>query len=152
MYQDAKRDVQASDAELKKALQDRRILIVNSKDIHTYLADLIKKNTDELRPIVPSYLNILLELMLNLLVSLSMPHTSASVEALSAALADGHEVSRAVSTQIMSWFGEIKDGKWKMDIDTVVREVGLGVLRNHRVLDIISQYSMKATDGTLSLS
>lgn len=65
-----------------------------------------------------------------------MQHTSASVEALSAALADGHEVSRAVSTQIMSWFGEIKDGKWKMDVDALVKEVGLGVLRSHRVLFI----------------
>lgn len=65
-----------------------------------------------------------------------MHHTSASVEALSTALAEGHEISRAVSTQIMSWFGEIQDGKWKMDVDAVVREVGLGVLRNHRVLFI----------------
>ena len=63
-----------------------------------------------------------------------MQHTSASVEALSTELAGGHEVSRAVSTQIMSWFGEIQDGKWKMDVNAVVREVGLGVLRNHRVL------------------
>jgi sister chromatid cohesion protein DCC1 len=55
------------------------------------------------------------------------------VETLSTALTEGHEVSRAVSTQIMSWFGEIQDGRWKMDVDAIVREVGLGVLRNHRV-------------------
>lgn len=96
-----------------------------------------KKNTDELRPIAPSYLDTLLELVLNLLVSLSMQHTSASVEALSTALAEGHEVSRAVSTQIMTWFGEIQDGKWKMDVNAIVREVGLGVLRNHRVLFLL---------------
>jgi sister chromatid cohesion protein DCC1 len=76
--------------------------------------------------------------MLNLLVSLSMQHTSASVEALSAELAQGHEVSRAVSTQVMTWFGEIKDGKWKMDVNAVVREIGLGVLRNHKVLFHVS--------------
>ena len=97
-----------------------------------------KKNTEELRPIAPSYLDTLLELMLNLLVSLSMQHTSASVEALSAALAEGHEVSRAVSTQVMTWFGEIKDGKWKMDVNAVVREIGIGVLRNHEVLFFFS--------------
>lgn len=62
-----------------------------------------------------------------------MQHTFASVEALSTALAESHEVSRTVSTQIMSWFGEIKDGKWKMDVEAVVREIGLGILRNHRV-------------------
>jgi len=115
-YEEARKVVQASDAELENALKERRILIINH----------------ELRPIAPSYLDTLLELVLNLLVSLSMQNTSASVETLSAALAEGHEVSRTVSTQVMSWFGEIKDGKWKMDVDAVVREVGLGVLRNHR--------------------
>lgn len=70
-----------------------------------------------------------------------MQHTSASVEALSTALAEGHEVSRAVSTQIMSWFGEIQDGKWKMDVNAIVREVGLGILRNHRVLFFSSLFS-----------
>jgi len=62
-----------------------------------------------------------------------MSHTSASVEDLCSALADNHEVSRVVSTQIMSWFGEIRDGKWKMDVDLIVKEMGLGILRNHRV-------------------
>ncbi|KAF8974485.1 sister chromatid cohesion protein Dcc1 [Flammula alnicola] len=102
-YQDARAEIQASDAELDKGLKDRRILIINN----------------ELRPIAPSYLNRLLELILNLLVSLSMKHTSVSVEELSSALADEHEVARGVSTQIMSWFA-------------VVKEVGLGILRNHR--------------------
>ena len=94
----------------------------------------IRAFLDELRPIAPAYLNRLLELMLNLLVSLSMKHTSVSVEALSTALADDHEVPRTVSAQVMSWFGELKDGLWKMDAEAVVREVGLGILRNHRVI------------------
>ncbi|KDR83664.1 hypothetical protein GALMADRAFT_235995 [Galerina marginata CBS 339.88] len=115
-YKDAKEEIQASDAELDRGLKDRRILIINN----------------ELRPIAPAFLNRLLELILNLLVSLSMKHASASVEDLSSALADDHEVSRAVSTQVMSWFGEIKEGKWKMDVEAVVKEVGLGILRNHR--------------------
>lgn len=115
-YDEAKSEIQASDAELDKGLRDRRILIINN----------------ELRPIAPDYLNRLLELFLNLLVSLSMKHASASVEKLSSALAENHEVSRVVSTQIMSWFGEIKDGKWTMDVDAVVKELGLGILRNHR--------------------
>ena len=62
-----------------------------------------------------------------------MKHTSASVETLCSALAENHEVSRVVSTQIMSWFGEIKDGRWNMDIGAVVKEMGLGILRNYRV-------------------
>lgn len=61
-----------------------------------------------------------------------MKHASASLEGLTSALSNDHEVPRTVSTQIMSWFGELKDGRWKMDIEAVVREVGLGILRNHR--------------------
>lgn len=94
----------------------------------------LRVSPGNLRPISLTYLNQLLELVLNLLVSLSQPHTGASVEDISSALADGHEVSRAVSTQVMSWFGDIHQGKWKMDVDCVIREVGLGILRNHKVI------------------
>jgi sister chromatid cohesion protein DCC1 len=62
-----------------------------------------------------------------------MKHISASVEKLCSALAENHEVSRVVSTQIMSWFGVIKDGRWEMDVEAIVKEMGLGILRNHRV-------------------
>ncbi|KAF5321094.1 hypothetical protein D9619_000774 [Psilocybe cf. subviscida] len=116
MYEDARQQIQASDAELDKGLKDRRILIINR----------------ELRPIAPAYLTRLLELIINLLVSLSMKHDAVQVEPLTTALADEHDVSRAVSTQVMQWFGELKDGRWKMDVPAVVREVGLGILRNHR--------------------
>ncbi|TFK43457.1 sister chromatid cohesion protein Dcc1 [Crucibulum laeve] len=115
-YEDARAEIQASDVELDCGLKDRRILNVNG----------------ELRPITPSYLNSLLELLLNLLVSLSLPHDAAPVEDISSVLADEHEVSRAVSTQVMSWFGEIYEGKWSMDVQAAMKEVGLGILRNHK--------------------
>lgn len=88
---------------------------------------------DELRPIAPEYLISLLELILNLLVSQSMKHDAAPIEDLLTALADDHEVSRAVSEQILDWFGDTKDGKWSMDILAIVKEIGLGILRNYRV-------------------
>lgn len=115
-YQDARELIQASDAELNKGLRERRILHING----------------DLRPISLTYLNQLLELVLNLLVSLSQPDTGASVEDISSALANDHEVPRVVSTQVMSWFGDIHQGKWKIDVDCVIREVGLGILRNHK--------------------
>ncbi|KIJ99391.1 hypothetical protein K443DRAFT_102282 [Laccaria amethystina LaAM-08-1] len=115
-YQDARELIQASDAELNRGLRERRILNINGN----------------LRPISLTYLNQLLELVLNLLVSLSQPHTCASVEDISSALANGHEVPRVVSAQVMSWFGDIHQGKWKIDVDCVIREVGLGILRNHK--------------------
>lgn len=33
----------------------------------------------------------------------------------------------------MSWFGEITTGKWKVDVESVMKEVGLGILRQHKV-------------------
>ncbi|KAG6866448.1 hypothetical protein C0991_003966 [Blastosporella zonata] len=102
-YEDALQTIQASDMELDR----------------------------QLRPIAPTYLDRLLELFLNVLIALSLSHESASVEALSSSLADDHEVPRSISTQVMSWFGEIKDGKWKMDVNALLKEVGLGILRYH---------------------
>ena len=34
---------------------------------------------------------------------------------------------------MMSWFGEVDDGIWKMDVKTTVKEVGLGILRAYKV-------------------
>ncbi|EFI27719.1 hypothetical protein CC1G_00363 [Coprinopsis cinerea okayama7 len=115
-YEQAQEEIQASDVELDSCLKQRRILVINR----------------ELRPIAPAYLQNILELILNLLVSLSQPHSNASVEALTSSLSDDHEISRVVSTQVLAWFGEIHAGKWKMDVDEVIKELGLGILRNHK--------------------
>jgi len=87
---------------------------------------------DELRPIAPAYLTQLLELILNLLVSQSMKHEAAPIEDLLTILAEDHEVPRAVSEQIITWFGATKEGKWSVDILAIVKEIGLGILRNYR--------------------
>ena len=65
---------------------------------------------------------------------LSLSHDAVPVEKLAEALTDEHEVLPQVSSQIMSWFGELTEGKWKMDVDAVVKEVGLGILSNYKVL------------------
>ena len=51
------------------------------------------------------------------------------------ALEDEHDIRRAVSRQVIAWFGTIKEeyGTWEMDVDAVIREVGLGILRAYRV-------------------
>lgn len=49
------------------------------------------------------------------------------------ALAEEHEISRQVSSQVISWFGLVENHQWKMDVDAVVKEIGLGILRNHKV-------------------
>jgi sister chromatid cohesion protein DCC1 len=69
------------------------------------------------------------------LVSLSQPHDAASVLDLSQSLEYEHEVRREVTLQVMRWFGQVDDAdeRWKMDVEKVVRQVGLGILRQHKV-------------------
>ncbi|KAJ7094684.1 sister chromatid cohesion protein Dcc1 [Mycena belliarum] len=116
-YAAARAAIQASDAELARGLREQRIL-----DIH-----------GALRPIAPAYLATILETILNYLVSQALTRQQAvSEEDVAATLADENEISRAVSTQVMEWFGEVSDGMWTMDVEAVVREIGLGILRQHK--------------------
>ncbi|KAJ7180177.1 sister chromatid cohesion protein Dcc1 [Mycena crocata] len=115
-YAAAQAAIQASDAELANGLRQRRIL-----DIH-----------GELRPIAPAYLTSILETILNFLVSQSMSTGAVLAEEVAATLADENEISRAVSTQVMAWFGKVEDGLWTMDVEAVLREIGLGILRQHK--------------------
>lgn len=88
----------------------------------------------ELRPIARSHLTTVLELILTNLVSLSLPHIAVPVSTLLAALEDEHDIRRDVARQVMTWFGSIKDesGTWEMEVDAVVQEIGLGILRAYR--------------------
>ncbi|TDL26230.1 hypothetical protein BD410DRAFT_572988 [Rickenella mellea] len=120
-YSDIKMDVQASDCELDRGLREKHVLVVNG----------------ELRPISPSYLTTVLELLLTTLVSLSQSPDAASAVDLADALENDHEIRRDISMQVMSWFGELSSEavksamKWKADIEAIVRQVGLGILRAH---------------------
>lgn len=78
-------------------------------------------------------------MILNCLISHSLPHDRASVERLSSALVDDHEVPRLVSTQVMAWFGSINNGFWTMDVNGIVRQVGLSILRPHSVRPFICE-------------
>ena len=86
-----------------------------------------------------------------------MKHDSAPIEGLLTALADDHDVPRAVSEQIIAWFGDTKDGKWKMDVLAIVKEIGHGILRNYRVryvyiyLQHLTPDSMNQSRKTLCL-
>jgi sister chromatid cohesion protein DCC1 len=69
------------------------------------------------------------------LISLSQSHDAASVIELSRSLEFDHEVRREVTLQVMRWFGQVDDAdeRWKMDVEKVVRQVGLGILRQYKV-------------------
>ncbi|KAI1791296.1 hypothetical protein LXA43DRAFT_435172 [Ganoderma leucocontextum] len=117
-YDDARALIQASDAELDKG----------------FATDACSSSKGELRPIAPSHLTTILELLLTSLVSLSLSHAAAPISALVSALEDDHDIRRVITRQVMYWFGRLDDdnGTWEMDADAVVREVGLGILRAYR--------------------
>ncbi|KAH9176582.1 sister chromatid cohesion protein Dcc1 [Lactarius sanguifluus] len=114
----ARAELQASEQELAQALQEKHVLILD----------------DVLRPLSPSYLHKILELLLMHLVSLSQPHDAASVQELSQPLEDEHEVKREVTLQVMRWFGQVDadNVSWNVDVEKLVRQLGLGVLRQHK--------------------
>lgn len=139
-YEQARGEIQASDSELRLGLKERRILVLDG--LCTELSDrgvisnpktFFLINAGYLRPIAPVHLNTILELLLNYLISLSLSHEAAPVDDLVSALADEHEIPREVSNQVMSWFGQVKDGSWKMDANAMVAEIGLGILRHYKV-------------------
>ncbi|KAJ2936934.1 hypothetical protein H1R20_g177, partial [Candolleomyces eurysporus] len=125
-YKQAREEIQASNAELDECLRRKRILIIQKPFC------LPSFRLDELRPIAPTYLDNVLQLTLNVLVSLSLPHSAASVDRLTSELQREHDVPRVVSSQVLGWFGELQGGMWKMNVDEVLSELGLGILRDHK--------------------
>ncbi|KAI9572170.1 sister chromatid cohesion protein Dcc1 [Boletus coccyginus] len=115
-YEQARGEIQASDSELRLGLKERRILVLDGY----------------LRPIVPVHLSTILELLLNYLILLRLSHEATPVDDLVSALADDHDVPRDVSNQVMSWFGQVEEGTWKMDVNAVVAEIGSGILRHYK--------------------
>ncbi|THH32287.1 hypothetical protein EUX98_g1901 [Antrodiella citrinella] len=115
-YDDARASLQASEMELDRGLRERRVLVLDG----------------ELRPIAPTHLTTVLELLLNYLVSLSLPHSAAPVTDLTLALEDDHEIKPKVTTQVMAWFGQVDDGLWSLNVNAVVKEIGLGILRAYK--------------------
>ncbi|KAH8093963.1 sister chromatid cohesion protein Dcc1 [Cristinia sonorae] len=132
-YDDARETLQASQVELDRGLRERRVLIIDGTLLLCSPATIHSAvYSGELRPIAPSYLTTILELLLNYLVSLSLPHSAAPVSELTTSLEDDHEIKAKVSKQVMAWFGDVDDGLWVMDVKGVVREIGLGILRAYK--------------------
>ncbi|KAL5523641.1 hypothetical protein ACEPAG_7814 [Sanghuangporus baumii] len=131
MLKDVKSELQASDAELKIGLSDMRILVLNG----------------ELRLMTPGYLNRVLELILNTLVSLSRSSDDAPILNIVETIQSDHEISSDVSRQVMSWFGRIDSSMnaetWIMDVDAVVRQIGIGILSSYRSSPIEQSEFMK---------
>lgn len=139
-YVQALTETQASEAELTRALKDRRILLINGNlsfqsrqgpcpDKHCFVGTL--------RPIASSYLSTILELLLNSLVSLQQEHDSASLKLLADTLQGDHDIRPQVTKQVMGWFGDVDEHHWRMDIPSVLKQVGMGILRTYRVRRVL---------------
>ncbi|KAJ8519374.1 hypothetical protein ONZ45_g3675 [Pleurotus djamor] len=115
-YDEAMSEIQASDNEMNKGLEERRVLIINGY----------------LRPISRPFLVTILELILNLLVSLSLSPSHVPINDLASTLADEHEIPIPVTHQIMNWFGEtdFAEDRWAIDMKELLKEIGLGLLRD----------------------
>jgi sister chromatid cohesion protein DCC1 len=122
-YETAQEEIQASQGEIDAAMKARKILDLRGR----------------LRPVAPSHLHTILELILTQLASLSLSGNTEALpfKQLSTALDEEHQIPRTVTWQVMEWFGEMVPGanetKWKMDVPAVVKQVGLGVLRPYKV-------------------
>ncbi|KAF8135706.1 sister chromatid cohesion protein Dcc1 [Boletus edulis] len=144
-YEQARAEIQASESELRVGLRERRVLVLDGLRHCSFSScsfspwcrrrltgPRLLEHAGYLRPITPAHLNTILELLLNYLISLSLVHDAAPVDDLVSALADDHDISRGVSTQVMSWFGRIEENTWKMDVNAVVAEIGLGIIRHYK--------------------
>ncbi|KAH8830482.1 hypothetical protein DL96DRAFT_1593118 [Flagelloscypha sp. PMI_526] len=113
---DVRSQIQASEDELLRGLKERRILNLNGSIVY-YV------------PIASEYLLTILETILNLLVSLGLDYKEATISQMCDDMADQHDIPQSISTQVLGWFGQLKDGKWSMDAPEVVRTIGLEILK-----------------------
>lgn len=126
-YEELLQNVQASDGELAAAMKVRRILSVDGC----------------LRTLSPRYMNEILTLILNCLVARSLPSDSADVEIIMDELHALHDVKQEVTKQVLKWFGEVNETtrRWKCCRNSVVAEIGIGLLLLHKN-DYITERSL----------
>lgn len=148
-YDQALTETQASETELTKALKDKRILLINGSPSfrsRRYLCPEVVDLLGTLRPIAGSYLSTILELLLNSLVSLQQRHDSASVKLLADTLQDDHDIRPQITKQVMHWFGDVDEHHWRMDVPSVLKQVGMGILRAYRVRCVLRGSLKSLTD------
>jgi hypothetical protein len=55
------------------------------------------------------------------------------VRVLADVLQDDHEIKPQVTKQVMAWFGDVDEYHWRMDVPSVLKQVGMDILRAYRV-------------------
>ncbi|GMK57313.1 hypothetical protein CspeluHIS016_0401470 [Cutaneotrichosporon spelunceum] len=108
--------VQASEAELERALRDANIV-----EVQGYML-LLRP------PELSSLLSLLLALLTVHSTEAEGDTPTAPAEAIMAALAGDHDVQSDLSRSVMDLFGSLVGDEWTADVSAVVRELGRGLL------------------------
>jgi len=66
------------------------------------------------------------------------------VKLLADTLQDDHDIRPQVTTQTMDWFGDVDEYHWRMDVPSVLKQVGVGILRTFRVSCFLLRGSLKS--------
>jgi len=65
------------------------------------------------------------------------------VKLLADTLQDDHDIRPQVTNQVMGWFGDVDEYHWRMDVPSVLKQVGMGILRAYRVSCFLLQGSLR---------
>lgn len=123
-FEELRNVVQASDAELEDGLRKARVLNLGGT----------------LRPLPLASLNEILVTTLLTIASTGLPRPPNPIplDRLMQNLEDEFQVDSAIVEHIVDWYGTIagtgKDRKWEADMEAIVGEIGVGLLR--RAVDV----------------
>ncbi|KZO98809.1 hypothetical protein CALVIDRAFT_561751 [Calocera viscosa TUFC12733] len=115
-YEQVSGVVQASRDELEEGLRDAHVLHVGG----------------ELRSLPPSQLSMILEAILTSMVARSFSPKHVRLAEFLDAMEDDHDLPRDVIRGVIAWYGDVSEERWRADMASLVREIGLGLLMDLR--------------------
>jgi sister chromatid cohesion protein DCC1 len=77
----------------------------------------------------------ILLLILDTIVIHSLPHGAVRLFILFDSLSAEHEIPQEITKQVVDWFGVVDSAKgtWKVDVEAIVKHIGLSILSGHKV-------------------
>ncbi|KZT62015.1 hypothetical protein CALCODRAFT_463443 [Calocera cornea HHB12733] len=115
-YEQVSGVVQASTEELGEGLREAHVLHIGGK----------------LRSLPPSQLSMILEAILTSLVARSLAPKNVPLDEFLDAMEEDHDLPRDVIRGVIAWYGDVSEERWRADMASLVREIGLGLLTELR--------------------
>jgi sister chromatid cohesion protein DCC1 len=133
-YEQVSGVIQASDEELSSGLKDAHVLHVGGTWVlAARRLFLCLTYPGHLRSLPPSQLSTILEGILTSLVARSYSPKHVPLDDFLEAIEDDHDLPREVVRGVMGWYGDVSEERWRADMASLVKEVGLGLLMDMRV-------------------